>query len=241
MTSCNGGLGAGILYTYAQLEGLWINAGGSKALAPTMAAIAMAESGGCSTAYNASGATGLWQILGAVNPADQANLTDPSVNAKEAVLKYTSQGLTAWTTYSSGAYKAYMNGATTPDTNVPGSSSSSPGTSTATVNCVISIPVIGCIMDQTEARALIGGLMMGVALLIGLVGVAAMAAVGFEKSGVPRNAQRILEVSGAGAVASSLRRPPRETEDERIARVARTAKQSRPYGPTRGQPARSAP
>jgi hypothetical protein len=202
VTSCNGGLGAGTLYTYAQLEGLWINAGGSKALAPTMAAIAMAESGGCSTAYNASGATGLWQILGAVNPADQATLTDPATNAKEAVLKYTSQGLTAWTTYSSGAYKAYMNGSTTPDTSVPGGSSSS---TTTTVNCVISIPVIGCIMDQTEARALIGGLMMGVAVLIGLVGVAAMAAVGFEKSGVPRNAARILEVSGASAVAGKLR------------------------------------
>jgi hypothetical protein len=198
MTSCNGGLGAGTLYTYAQLEGLWINAGGSKALAPTMAAIAMAESGGCSTAYNASGATGLWQILGAVNPADQPNLTDPSVNAKEAVLKYQSQGLTAWTTYTSGAYKAYISGSTTPDTAVPGSSSSS---STATVNCVISIPVIGCIMDQAEARALIGGLLMGAAVLIGIVGVAALIAVGFEKSGVPKNAARILEVSRVGLVA----------------------------------------
>lgn len=200
MTSCNGGLGAGTLYTYAQLEGLWINAGGSKALAPTMAAIAMAESGGCSTAYNASGATGLWQILGAVNPADQANLTDPSVNAKEAVLKYQSQGLTAWATWTSGAYKAFMNGSTTPDTNVPGSSSSS-STSTSTVNCVISIPVIGCIMDQAEARALIGGLLMGAAVLIGIVGVAALIAVGFEKSGVPKNAARILEVSRVGLVA----------------------------------------
>jgi hypothetical protein len=205
MTSCNGGLGSGQLFTYAQLEGLWINAGGSKALAPTMAAIAMAESGGCSTAYNASGATGLWQILGAVNPADQANLTDPSVNAKEAVLKYQSQGLTAWTTYSSGAYKAFMSGSTTPDTNVPGSSSSSSPSSTATVNCALSLPLIGCVLDQSAARALIAGLMMGTAVLIGLVGVAAMAAVGFEKSGVPRNAQRILEVSGANAVAGKLR------------------------------------
>lgn len=206
MTSCNGGLGTGTLYTYAQLMGLWIQAGGSKALAATMAAIAMAESGGCSTAYNASGATGLWQILGAVNPADQANLTDPAVNAHEAVLKYQSQGLTAWTTYTSGAYEAYLSNGTTPDTNVPGSSPSSSSAATASVNCVISVPVFGCVMDQGEARALIGGLLMGAALLIGITAVAALAATAFERSGVPRNAQRILEVSGAGAVAGKLRR-----------------------------------
>ena len=106
-------------YSYAQLEQLWINAGGSKALAPTMAAIAEAESSGNSNAYNASGASGLWQILGAVNPADQPQLFNPTVNAHEAVLKYKSQGLGAWTTYTSGAYQAFLNGNTTPDKNVP--------------------------------------------------------------------------------------------------------------------------
>ena len=107
-------------YSYAQLEQLWINAGGSRALAPTMAAIAEAESSGNSNAYNASGASGLWQILGAVNPADQPQLFSPTVNAHEAVLKYNSQGLGAWTTYTSGAYLAFVNGSTTPDKNVPG-------------------------------------------------------------------------------------------------------------------------
>ena len=107
-------------YTYAQLEQLWINAGGSKALAPTMAAIAEAESSGDSNAQNASGATGLWQILGAVYPADQPNLKNPTVNAKEAVAKYKTQGLSAWVTYTTGAYKAFLNGKTTPDKNVPG-------------------------------------------------------------------------------------------------------------------------
>lgn len=101
-------------YDYAQLEGLWINAGGSKAMAPIMAAIAMAESAGNSDAYNASGATGLWQILGAVNPADQGNLYDPQVNAKEALLKYKSQGLGAWVTYTSGAYKEWLKQGVTP-------------------------------------------------------------------------------------------------------------------------------
>jgi hypothetical protein len=100
-------------YTYAQLEGLWEQAGGSSALAPVMAAIALAESGGNSNAYNASGATGLWQILGAVNASDQSSLTNPAVNAKEAVLKYNSQGLGAWATYTSGAYKQYLQSGTT--------------------------------------------------------------------------------------------------------------------------------
>lgn len=49
-------------YTFAQLEGLWIQAGGSKALAPLMAGVAEVESGGNPQAENPSGATGLWQI-----------------------------------------------------------------------------------------------------------------------------------------------------------------------------------
>lgn len=97
-------------YSYAQLEELWIQAGGAKPLAPLMAAIAMAESEGNDHAYNPSGASGLWQILGAVNSADQPHLFDPRVNAREAVLKYTTQGLGAWVTYTSGAYKQFYKG-----------------------------------------------------------------------------------------------------------------------------------
>lgn len=97
-------------YSYGELETLWIDAGGPKALAPLMAAIAMAESSGNSQAFNPSGATGLWQILGAVDAADQSQLYDPKVNAKEAVLKYKSQGLGAWTTYTSGAYQPFYKG-----------------------------------------------------------------------------------------------------------------------------------
>ena len=101
-------------YSYAQLEDLWIGAGGKSSMAPLMAAIAEAESSGNSEAYNASGATGLWQILGAVNSSDQGSLTNPQVNAKEAVLKYNSQGLGAWTTYTSGAYKQFLQSGTAP-------------------------------------------------------------------------------------------------------------------------------
>jgi hypothetical protein len=122
-------------YSYSQLETLWLDtAKGTKyatdAWAQLMAAIAMAESSGNSTAYNASGATGLWQILGAVEPADQANLTDPTVNAHEALLKLESQGLGAWVTYTSGAYKQFLQG--TSPSSLPTTSGS--GSNTATTD-----------------------------------------------------------------------------------------------------------
>jgi len=193
MTGCQGAAGTGTLYSYAQLEGLWINAGGSSTLAPVMAAIAEAESGGCSTAQNPSGATGLWQILGAVNPADQNSLTDPAVNAKEAVLKYQSQGPGAWTTYTSGAYKAYLNGSTTPDTSVPaGGTPATTTAATATSTCVIKASENGflgigaasvCFFSKSEARALIGGLFVTAGFILGIAGAVILAAAAFRHTG----------------------------------------------------------
>lgn len=101
-----GGLGT---YRENQLASLWISVGGPRSIAHLMSAIAMAESGGHADARNASGATGLWQILGAVIPSDQHSLTNPIVNAREALLKYRLQGLRAWTTYTDGAYLRFMN------------------------------------------------------------------------------------------------------------------------------------
>ena len=77
---------------YQQLTSLWVEAGGSPEWAPTMAAVALgAESSGNTDARNASGATGLWQIImGAQSASFQkqwagADLTDPLTNAKIAV------------------------------------------------------------------------------------------------------------------------------------------------------------
>jgi hypothetical protein len=247
MTSCQGAKGTGTLYSYAQLEGLWINAGGSSALAPTMAAIAEAESGGCSTAYNASGATGLWQILGAVDPSDQANLTDPATNAKEAVLKYKDQGLGAWVTYTSGAYKAYMNGATTPDTSVPGTGTSATLTSaTEPASCLlwfpgISVPIVGnvggsCLVHKPEARAVIGAGLMAAGVIVAGAGLLILAAFGLGKSGaLARGADAAAVIPGAGAVAEGLtvahRRSTQSgsqvTSDRRGARVAAQRQEAR--------------
>ena len=128
---------SGTVYSYAQLEGLWINAGGSAALAPTMAAVALAESGGCSTALNATdnGGTqssfGLWQISTGTHTAPSSSWSSGPANAQLAVQKYASQGLAAWGTYTSGAYKAFMSGATTPDLSAAGGASGASATLTA--------------------------------------------------------------------------------------------------------------
>ena len=84
-------------YTYGQLETLWINAGGPKALAPLMAAIALAESGGNPGALNQTdnGGTqtsvGLWQVSSGTHQYPSAWAT-PAGNAAEAVAKYKSPG-----------------------------------------------------------------------------------------------------------------------------------------------------
>lgn len=100
---------------YGQLEGLWDQAGGAKNMAPLMAAIAEAESRGSTTATNPSGASGLWQILMPSNagfvPGGEANVFNPLDNAIAAVKILASQGLGAWSTYTSGAYKPFLNGA----------------------------------------------------------------------------------------------------------------------------------
>jgi hypothetical protein len=178
MASCSGagGGGPGTKYTYAQLEGLWINAGGPKLVAPVAAAIALAESGGCSSDLNPTdnGGTqtsvGLWQVSNGTHQYPAA-WTSAAGNAAEAVAKYTGAGnsFSPWGTYKSGAYTAYLNGSTTPDTNVPSSASTTAATSSTydAAGCLfgfpgISIPVVGstgsfCILSKSEARAVIGG------------------------------------------------------------------------------------
>lgn len=113
-------------FSYAQLEQLWINAGGNAQLAPTMAAIAMAESAGNSQAYNPSGAVGLWQIMGTeCGPGSY----DPITNARQALCKYNEQGLCAWQTWSgqgcadpsqyNNSYATFLRQGIPPDPNVP--------------------------------------------------------------------------------------------------------------------------
>ncbi len=95
---------------------------------PLMVAIAMAESGGDSDAHNPrypDNSFGLWQInmldapgyqLGAERRkkyglSSNEQLKDPLTNAKAALDILNSQGLGAWSVYTSGAYKNHLSDA----------------------------------------------------------------------------------------------------------------------------------
>ena len=77
------------IYSYSALEALWVSAGGPAAAEAAAATIAECESGGNPQAYNPSGASGLWQILGNPFPGDPF---DPATNARMAVAKYDAAG-----------------------------------------------------------------------------------------------------------------------------------------------------
>ena len=122
------------LYTFAQLEGLWKQAGGSAALEPIMAAIALAESHpqgdpthADSNATGGVGEKGLWQI----NPHAWGNLAtyDPAGNARAAVHVESVQGLSAWSTFNNGAYKHFLGSAKA--VIPPSGTGQAPGTTTA--------------------------------------------------------------------------------------------------------------
>ena len=91
--------------TFGELETLWIQAGGSKAVAPVMAAIALAESGGNPAAQNdkdnhgTQSSYGLWQISNGTHNPPSGNWQNPRVNAALAVAKYQASGLAPWGTY----------------------------------------------------------------------------------------------------------------------------------------------
>ena len=107
--------------SFAQIEGFWVNAGGSPSTAAIAAAITGAESSYHSgeiqqgTAYCGSGSNrtgwGLWQIT-CGNSVPQYcidyQILDPWNNAEATVAKYKSQGFSAWSTYKSGAYKKFL-------------------------------------------------------------------------------------------------------------------------------------
>jgi len=77
--------------SFSGLERLWIAAGGDSSAARSAAAVAECESGGRQYAYNPSGASGYWQILGQVVGG---NIYDPMTNARNAVSKWRASGKT---------------------------------------------------------------------------------------------------------------------------------------------------
>jgi Lysozyme like domain len=211
------------VYTYAQLEGLWISAGGSADTAPIAAAIAEAESGGNPQAVNATDnngtqtSWGLWQISNGTHNQPVPNILDPVVNAQQAVAKYQASGWQPWGTYTSGAYKAYLSSSTTPQlTGLPvTSSASTSATASYATTCLvgfpgISLPLFGdvgsfCVLSRSEVRGLLGGMLIGVAGVIGLAAAVILAASAFEHSGAANAVnQAVGKVAPAGAVVKAV-------------------------------------
>lgn len=120
--------------TFSQLEGYWIAAGGESSLAPLMAAIALAESSGDPNSVNPTDnggkqtSWGLWQISLGNHDEPSPEWNQPLENAKLAVGKWKSQGLWAWGTYTSGAYKRYLpSGTVIPTAPLPGQGGATEG------------------------------------------------------------------------------------------------------------------
>lgn len=116
------GIAAGnVHFTYAQLEGIWCKAGGNPQAAAMAAAIATAESGGNSAAYdldsNGTIDRGLWQI-NSVHGAQSS--FDIPTNARAAIaISNNGTNWSPWVTYNTGAYRQYLQSGVQADTNVP--------------------------------------------------------------------------------------------------------------------------
>ncbi len=246
MTACQGGGGAGVRLTYAQLEGVWISNGGPRAAAPVAAAIALAESSGCSTALNPSdnngtqSSFGLWQISNGTHNPPVANIYDPNVNAKQAVAKYRASGWAPWGTYASGAYRPFLNNATTPDMSIPGGSGTANATLTSATSAapdptcaaswptislsVVKLPLIpnpsvggGCIIHKATLRHVAGGLIMVAGGLVVLPGVLVLAAFAFRASGAQRSLAALPGPYGGAA--------------RQVSRASPAARAPQPAGP----------
>ncbi len=145
--------------TYAQLEQVWLQAAqgtkyNTQAWAALMAAIAEAESSGRTDATNptdnggAQTSWGLWQISLGNHNAPSPQWADPVTNAKLAIGKLNSQGLGAWGTYTSGAYRSHLQGNVPPGTgSLPGGGSAGPG---------------GISTTSAPGGGVIGGILQGV-------------------------------------------------------------------------------
>jgi hypothetical protein len=117
--------------SYAQLKGVWRTAAqgtqyDTNYWASLMAAIAEAESSGDPLATNPTDndgtqtSWGLWQISLGNHDAPSPNWADPVENATLAIGKLDDQGLSAWGTYDSGAYQAFLSDKTAADlTDIP--------------------------------------------------------------------------------------------------------------------------
>jgi len=221
-------------YSYAQLEQLWINNGGSSASAPVAAAVAYAESNGVpgATSLNPDGGVnvGLWQLDtpgGGGAGFTQAQLADPNLNAATAVrVSRNGADWSTWATYASGAYRAFLSPGTTPDPNVPAASAATSATAQSAASastCLVgftapSVLGIGggtvCILSKANMRSIAGAAMLvsggflvfGGAVLLAAVGLGATGVAGRAAGLLPETAE-IEQAADAAAARGAMRAP----------------------------------
>lgn len=174
--------------TYGQIKALWIANGGAPSRADIMAAIAMAESGGNTEAHNTTppdDSVGLWQInyFGSLRQgrtsaygAPDKLLKDAPAQARAAIdISNNGQNLRPWSTFNDGAYQKYLDPSTpAADTlPLPGSPDyQPPHESEIGKDCLINIPVAGCVFKKSWGYALLGAIEIGAAGVVVLFGVA---------------------------------------------------------------------
>lgn len=198
--------------TYAELKRVWLDVSQgttyhTNAWASLMAAIAEAESAGDPNATNPNDnngtqtSWGLWQISDGTHNPVSSNWASPVVNGQLALAKLQGQGLGAWGTYTSGAYKAYLSDSTTASGSIPptggtatqataeltaaeaASEAAAPGQCALGYDQHVGIffghgPTISfCVISKTQVRALMGGLYITAGGLTTLVGVAILLVV----------------------------------------------------------------
>ena len=159
--------------TYAQIEGYWVEGGGSAVTAPIAAAVALAESSGNPDAVGPSfggdsGSIGLWQIQSGAHPQwSVASLHDPLTNAQAAVsISGGGSNWKPWSTFTNGSYGKFLQAGVTPAATAS-LSSSSPTTNPAA-------PAAGSNPISTAITAAGADLSSG-AIGVGLVALGALA------------------------------------------------------------------
>lgn len=118
-------VGAARIYSPTEISTFALNAGFDVNNILDAIAIALAESGGNTNAYNpevkagtptGKGSYGLWQVYEKAHPEfDGLDLTDPQTNANAAFHVYAQAGhsFRPWSTFKNGAYQSHLSDAET--------------------------------------------------------------------------------------------------------------------------------
>jgi hypothetical protein len=141
------------VYNLSQLETIWQQAAvgtkyATKAWAVLMAAIALAESSGRPDEVNSNdnngtqSSFGLWQISNGTHSPPSPQWADPITNAHLAIGKLEGQGLGAWGTYTSGAYRKYLSGSGVSPGTLPTTAGAAGGTETASLDIANPLSVV---------------------------------------------------------------------------------------------------